>query len=118
MLSSPISVTINGTTYSCVRVNQDNFGSVYLSKENTGLELKLSIRHSYEKATALGQYERHNVDMTLTKFGDPGLPATVYQSYAVIRCLRGSSPDIQPDMIVALATFLNSVEDEIIAWES
>jgi len=117
MLTSPISLVIGSNTHSFKRINQDNFGSVYLSKEITDVEARLTIRHAYEKATPLGTFERHNVDLQYSVFDADG-KATLYQAYAVVRNLRGSDVAIAGDQIDALALFLAANDATLIDWES
>lgn len=117
MLSSPISLVIGANTHSFKRINQDNFGSTYLSKEHAAIEARLTIRHSYEKATAAGQVERHNLDLSYTTFDVNGKP-TLFQAYAVVRNVRGASSAVAGDVVAGLATQLAAIDDEIIDWES
>lgn len=116
MLTSPITVTIDGAAHSLSRINNDNFSSNYLKKA-TGLEIKLNIRHSYEKATAAGQYERHNVDLTYTTFDVDGKPTTT-QSYQVFRALRGQATKLVEDVTKGLNAFSTANVTAIASWES
>lgn len=116
MLTSPISVTIGADTLSMKRINQDNFGSTYLAK-GTGYEARMNVRHSYEGKNANGQYERHNVDLQYTTFDEDGKP-TLFQAYAVVRNVRGSSPTKAAEVANGLATFVASIDSEIVDWES
>lgn len=115
MLSSPISITIDGTAHSLSRINQDNFSSVYF-KKLTDRELRLTIRHSYEGKAGAGQMERHNVDLVDTIWTD-GIPA-VRQTYHVIRTPRGVDPDGVADDTVGLNTFVSANIAAICGWES
>lgn len=116
MLTSPITITIDGVAHSLSRINQDNFGSVYLKKA-ANLEIRMNIRHSYEKAGAFGQYERHNVDLTHTTWDGDG-KATTTQSYQVIRALRGQAPKLAEDLTKALNAFSTANVGAVVAWES
>jgi len=73
MLTSPLTVTIDGTAHSLDRINQDNFTSLY-RKKAAGLEIDLAIRHSFEGKSGPGQMERHNVDLKYTTFDGEGNP--------------------------------------------
>lgn len=116
MLTSPITVTIDGVDHELSRINQDNFGAVYLKKA-ASLEIRMTIRHTYEKATALGQYERHNVDLQYTTFDVEGKPTTT-QSYSVHRALRGSATKTLEDVIGGQSTFSIAHKADIASWES
>jgi hypothetical protein len=90
-ISSPISISLNGTAYSLPRINQDSFGSEYLYRGAT-FELRVKIRHSKEKVNADGiVIDRHNVELTQTVYPAAGVPAIIRQGYAVLR--NGSADD-------------------------
>lgn len=116
MLTSPITITIDGVAHSLSRVNQDNFTSVYLKKD-TGLELRCTIRHSYEGKNGAGQYERHNVDLLRTTWDAEG-NSTIHQSYVVIRAPRGGDTSISIDDSVGLLGFVETNAAALVAWES
>lgn len=116
MLTSPIEVTIDSVAHNLSRINQDNYGATYL-KKGDGFELRMAIRHSNEKATVSGQYERHNVDLQHVTFAEDGTPSTV-QAYCVLRTKRGTDGSALVDLITALNTFVTANADEIVAWES
>jgi hypothetical protein len=117
MLTSPTTVTVDGTAHSLSKVNQDNYSSTFIKKA-TGLEYKLSVRHQDEKAK-LGAVvmERHNVDLTYTTFDVDGKP-TVYQVYAVLRTPKGADPTIVEKLSVGFNTWLTANDGLIIGWES
>lgn len=115
MLTSPITITIDGVAHNLSRINQDNFSAVYLKKA-TNLEFRLTIRHTYEGKAGPDQYERHNVDLVHTTWTD-GIP-TVRQTYVVLRNPRNVDPDGVADDSVGLNTWLNSNIASICAWES
>jgi hypothetical protein len=116
MLTSPIEVTIDSVAHSLSRVNQDNYGSIYL-KKGDGFEIRMAIRHSYEKAGVSGQYERHNVDLTYTAFDEEGTPTST-QAYGVLRTKRGTDGAMLVDVSNALNGFIDANTAEIVAWES
>lgn len=116
MLTSPISITIDGTAHSLSRINQDNYSSVYL-KKMANEELRLTIRHTYEGKVGNGQMERHNVDLLHTKWDADGVP-TVQQTYHVVRVARGADPDSVNDDTVGLNAWLTTNIALITAWES
>jgi hypothetical protein len=117
MLTTPISITIDGTAHSLSRINNDNFGSTYLKKA-AGLELRCNVRHSYESAKAGAvRYERHNVELTKTTWDVDG-KATVVQSYAVIRTPQNVDPDVVADVTVGMNAFITSNIVALTTWES
>lgn len=116
MLTSPISVTIDGVAHNLSRINQDNYSSVYL-KKGTNEEFRLTIRHSYEGKSGPGQMERHNVDLVHTKWDAEG-NSSIQQAYMVVRVARGADPDSVNDDTVGLAAFVTSNIAAITAWES
>lgn len=116
MLTSPITITIDGVAHSLSRINQDNFSAVYLKKA-AGLELRLTLRHSYEGKEGVGQYERHNVDLLHTTWDVDGVP-TVTQTYHVVRNPRSVDPDRVGDDTVGLNAWLTTNIAAICAWES
>jgi hypothetical protein len=116
MLTSPQTVTIDGVAHSLSRINQDNFGAVFLKKA-ANLEIRLTIRHSYEGKEGPAQVERHNVDLKHTTWDVNGI-ATVTQSYKVIRNPRAVDPDRVADDTVGLNAWVTSNIAALCAWES
>lgn len=116
MLTSPQTITIGGVAHSLSRINEGGFSSTWLKKAD-GLEIRMVIRHSYEKATPTGQYERHNVELTHTTWDEDGR-MTVDQSYFVTRKLRGTADTTAVDLTKALAAWGTTNAASIIGWES
>lgn len=115
MLTSPITITIDGVAKNLPLINSDNFTHLYQLKE-TGVELSLTIRHAYEGKAGPGQMERHHVDLVRTTWDVDGVP-TVQQSYHVIRVRRGTSVDSVSDDTVGLNAFLTTNIAAILAWQ-
>jgi tRNA nucleotidyltransferase (CCA-adding enzyme) len=116
MLTSPTVITIDGVAHNLSRINQDNFSSVYLKKA-VGLELRLTIRHSYEGKVGPAQMERHNVDLVHTTWDVDGNPV-VRQTYHVVRNPRNLDPDSVNDDTVGLNAWLTTNIAAISGWES
>lgn len=116
MLTSPITVTIDGTAHSLSRINNDNYGSVYLKKA-TGLELKLNIRHTYEGKAGPAQFERHNVELVRTTWDTEGNPI-VTSCYVVIRSLKSTDGSVAAKDVAGLNAFVTANKDALVAWES
>lgn len=129
MLSNSLTVTIGAQAYALKRVNQDNFGSVFLDKVTVaGTEVKLTIRNSYEGiqnsplasnslAIRRKQMQRTIIDLEVTKFDADGFP-TIVQSYQHIRSPRGSDMTVVGDVAQALDAFVTANADALVAWES
>lgn len=116
MLSSPITVTIDGTAHSLSRINNDNFSSVYLKKWALN-ELRLTIRHSYQGKVGPLQSERHNVELLHTIWDAEG-NTKVYQHYHVLTINRGADVEPLTDLAAGLNAFVTSNVAAIVAWES
>jgi hypothetical protein len=129
MLTSPLSLTIGSVDYSLKKVNQDNFGSVYLDKGTTaGTEVKLTIRNTYEGVTnspvpsnsaaiRRRQMQRTVIDLEVTKFDADGFP-TIIQSYQHVRSARGSVVADAAAVAIALDNFVESNATALVSWES
>lgn len=119
MLPSPLTVAIAGTNHSLVRINQDNFGSVYLKKDANS-EIRLQVRHSLEKSRpGEPQYERHNVDLSIRTFPTVvGGRETLQQSYVVIRTPRGSTVSQADEVLKGLNALMATHSAAVIGWSS
>lgn len=129
MLSNSLTVTIGTQAYTVKRVNQDNFGSVFLDKATVaGTEVKLTIRNSYEGvqtsplasnslAIRRKQMQRTIIDLEVTKFDADGFP-TIVQSYQHVRSPRGANVAEVADVAQALDAFVTANADALVAWES
>lgn len=116
MLTSPITITIDGVAQSLALINQDNFGAVYRKRTATD-EYTLQIRHTYEGKVGASQVERSNVDLSHTTWDANGSPV-VTQVYAVIRTPRNVDPDRVSDEVVGFDTFLSANVAAIVGWQS
>lgn len=117
MLTSPTTVTVDGTAHSLSKINQDNYGSVF-RKIGTGFQYDLTIRHSTEnQKLGAPKVDRHNVDLKYTTFDVDGKP-TVYQVYAVLRTPQGADPTIVEKLSVGFTAWLTANDGLIIGWES
>lgn len=127
MLTDPMVITIGAQAYSLKKKNQDKYGSEWLDNTTVAAtEVKVKVSHSLEgkpKASISGsgyvnqQYERHIIDLTVTKFDVNGFPS-VTQSYTHIRNLRGSTVGTVGDIAQALAVYVNAQADALVAWEN
>jgi hypothetical protein len=86
-IPTSISPIINGTTYTCLRVNQDGNTSKYYYRSGGVEEVTINIRHSNVKASATRKsYDRHNLEMIYHHFPDPttGLGELYRTEYTVL----------------------------------
>lgn len=116
MLSSPVTVTIDGNAHSLSKINQDNYASIF-RKKGADYEIELRIAHSYEGKAGTKTNERHIADITYTKFNEDGVP-TVYQSYQHIRNKRGDDGAFAGKVAIGLGNFVESNVTSLMAWES
>lgn len=116
MLTSPITVTIDGVAHELDRINQDNFTALY-QKKLTNRELQLTIRHSYEGKAGPGQMERHQVDLRDITWSAEGIPSTK-QVYTTMRLPRGTDTDGIIDNTVGLNAWLTANVAAITAFRS
>jgi uncharacterized protein YfdQ (DUF2303 family) len=116
MLTSPITITVDGVAHNLSRINQDNFTSVYLKKD-TNVEYRLTIRHSYEGKAGNGQIERHNCEFMITTWDVDG-NSTVEQAYVVMRTPRGGDASAQVDLATGLMAFVTTNAAALVGWES
>lgn len=117
MLTSPLVITIDGVAHNLSRINNDNFGSVYL-KTGTLLEYRLSIRHSYEGKAGPGQMERHNVDFVHTVWDAVTGAPTVRQVYCVIRTPRGGDAVLTGKDAIGFNSLVSANITALLGWES
>lgn len=114
--ANPQTVTIGGTAHSLKRFNQDNNGAVY-QKIAAGLEITLTVRHSYESKKADGtQIVRHNVDLTMITYDVNG-KAEVTQAYVVCRSVRGKDPVVATNVLDALGVLVDAQSASIVDWD-
>lgn len=116
MLSSPITITIDGVAHQLVSTNDGNPGSVYLKKTST-MELRCVVRHAYEGKTGASQFERHNVDLTQTTWDVDGKPV-ITQSYMVFRTPRNVDSDRLAKQVTGFNTFVSANVTKFVGWES
>ncbi len=127
MLTSPLTITIGAQAYSCKRVNQDNYGSVYIDNTTVaGTTVRLTLKNADEgkpKVSPSGtglvsvQNERHIADLEVTVYDANGFP-TVIQSYTHIRNRKGADVTAVGNVAQALSAFVTTNADALVAWES
>lgn len=115
-LANPAVITIDGVAHNLEQINQDNYGAVYLKKTAT-MELKMTVRHSYEGKTSAAQFERHNVDLIQTTWDTEGNPV-VTQSYTVFRTPRNVDPARLSKQVVGFNNFVGTNAVALTTWQS
>jgi hypothetical protein len=118
MLTSPITVTIDGVAHSLSRIGDaGEFGSIYL-KKGTGFELRLTARHSKEKSVP-GQaiVERHNIELVRSTFNVDG-SVTISSVYTVMRTPQNVDPTAASKDVIGLNAFLTANALAFQNWES
>lgn len=118
MFGNTISLTVAGSPVVFTLRNDDGYSGEYLYR-GTGEEMVLKIRHSTSKKAAVGEIDRHNVEITHTVFATPTTFEVVDKAYVVIE-QRKDSPSI--DLILALSAWLSassgSNSTRVLNWES
>lgn len=115
MLTSPQVVTINTFGQSLSRINNDGNSSVYL-KKTTGLELRLTIRHSFEGKPGPDQIDRHNVELSRMTWDAEGRPQ-VTSAYVVFRAPRSADVTSASNDFVGLIDWVKANVTGLYAWE-
>jgi cysteine synthase len=122
-----MTITIGAQAYSLTKKNQDDFGSTWMDNTTVaGTEVKVVIKNAYEgkPKTALtgagyvqSQMERHSIDLIVTVTDESGFQK-VTQTYQHIRNLRGSAVGGVGDVAQALAAYVTSNADALVAWDN
>jgi hypothetical protein len=116
MLGSPITITIDGTSYSLIKINQDGYSSEWRARSATDL-LVLYIRHSSAKRNGVN-VDRHNVELVHTIFATSEVAQVVRRAYYVYEV---SPEDTSVKMALSLGTnFLasESFMGNMVKWDS
>jgi hypothetical protein len=117
--TSPISLTLHGASRDLVRINQDNYGSLWRSKYETSgtpVEVLLKISHSKEGKTS-AVMERHIVDITVTEYPTGSSPI-VYQCYTHIRQPIAGLSATGVELAGSIVGWIDSNEQSLIDWEN
>lgn len=118
--SDPTTITINAVGKSCVKINQDSYGSEYLFRSSTE-EIRMKVRHQTEGAKfGVDPFERHNVELKHTVFAvAPAVTDTVRICSFTIRARVGDDPAAISVSVQGLVDFLTDPNlARLIGWES
>jgi hypothetical protein len=119
MIGEQLTVTYNGVAKVLNRINQDNYTAEYFFRDSVE-EYTVRIRHATESVRA-GQpaFERHTVDLTRKVFATATVPERIYQTYTVIRLMKGADPDAAELLVAALCSLESAAfVDKVVGWQS
>lgn len=119
-LTSPFNMTLYGAARAFSRINQDNYGSEFVSKFTSGttpVECRLKFSHANEGKSSSAKMERHIVDLMITEYPN-GLPVVVYQTYVHIRAPKSGTATVTDEMAKAVASYTNTNATALLAWEA
>lgn len=119
MFASPLVLPHADGNISCIRINQDNYGSEYLYRSAVG-QVRIKIRHSVKKATAVTvEADRHNVEITQTVYATESTDELTRKVYIVVE-QQASDTDVK--LVDALADWLiataNANTLSLLSWSS
>lgn len=107
-IPNPLVLTYNAVAKNLPRINQDNYGSEYFLNDGT-LTFRVKIRHSLEGAQKDGStFERHNVELTVTRLATPTVPQSVVQIYDVVRDVSSLSTSAEVGLATSAFTALTT----------
>lgn len=116
MFANTLTLTVDGTAFTLLRVNQDNFGSVYKSVSATE-QIVMKIRHSTD--TVKGQHiDRHNVTVEKTVFATLTADEKFFSVTSTIRASRGSDPDMASDLHLGVNTLVATLSPTLVKGEN
>jgi hypothetical protein len=115
-----LTLTVNAVAKVLNRINNDNFGSVYLLKEATQ-EFRVNIRHSssLQKSTGL-TIDYHNLEVIQTVYGTSPAPDTVYKAYTVFTVPQRASLVTAGYLTAAQVDYVDSgtVQADLLSWQN
>lgn len=125
MFDNSFTFSIGGSNRVLTRVNQDKFSSLYRYR-SAAMNIDLAIRHTDRPTPGKAggaKTERHNVEMTITKFTvvDGVTISNVYKAYFVMELETGTDDEPARQGMARLAeTFIDAtgVMARLIQWES
>lgn len=119
MLANTLTITIAGDDFTLVRVNQDNFGSLYRFSDANQL-MTLQVRHSDEPANGLKQPEpvsRHNMFFEHEVFATPTQNRRYYSVSHTLRAARTSDPMALSADDAGFVALEASIRSQLVAGE-
>lgn len=122
MLGDTITVTLGGsggTARVCNKINQDNFGAVYLNRISTD-EIEVRVRHLKETPKN-GQLpiERHTFNVNQTVFATDTTPEFTRSAFLTLRCSKNDDTAKAVDLGEALSYLADgTLLAKLFGWES
>lgn len=105
MLDSSHALDFGGTTVNVVKINQDNFGSIYYGRMPNDDVVMLTIAHTLPKNRG-GGGESHLVKITVESYAD-GVYTRTTSAWTVIKTFDGTQVDVASlNAVKALQGFL------------
>lgn len=116
MFANTLTLTIDSVARTLLRVNQDNFGSVYSYKDSTE-RLTMKIRHDVENQK--GQLvNRHNVFVERTVYATPTTSEKYWSTTVTLRDREGSGPQDLLELWQGANTLVLSLDDTLVTGDN
>jgi hypothetical protein len=116
MLTNTLTLTIDSVARTLLRLNQDNFGSVYSFNDETE-RLTLKIRH--DKENQKGQMvNRHNVFVEHTVYATPTSAERFWSTTITLRDREGSGPGNLLKLWQGVNTLVLTFDDTLVAGDN
>lgn len=117
MFANTLTLTINAVARVLVRVNQDNFGSVYRLTTTTD-DFTLKFRNTTEPSDGVDTVVRSNMYFEHVVFATATVKERKYTVSSTIRRRKTDDPAYQAFVIPAFNTLFNAQAAGMIAGES
>jgi len=122
MLGDSITLTLGGTGGTdrvCTKVNQDNFGAVYLGRTSLD-EIRIKVRHLKENPKAGSEIvERHEFYVTQTVYAAGDVPEKIRSHNMAIRSSASDDQDLATDLSEAVTLWGSEANIlKLFGWES
>lgn len=116
MFANTLTLTVNAVAYTLNRINQDNFGSVYLFKDAVQ-KFEMKIRHSTDNQNGF-QQNRHNVYLEHVVYATPTASEKFFSVTVTLRDREGSGPaDLLKDW-QGFNTLLLTLDDTLVVGDN
>lgn len=116
MFANTLTITIDGVARVMTRVNQDNFGSLYLLKDATQ-KFSLQFRNGTDKASP-ENLDRHTMVFEHTVYATSTASEKYYSMTSTLRCRQTSDPTWLGKVAAGFVTLLSAQSAGMIAGES
>lgn len=116
MFANTLTLTINSVARSLLRVNQDNYGSVYLFKDAVE-RIEMKIRHSTDNQDGL-KVNRHNVFIERLVYATPTTSEQYWTTTITLRDREGSSPADLLLLWQGVSTLVATLDDTLVTGDN